>query len=152
MVTLFFPLKRKQYATGGLHYLLLEEVLEVQIPQNGPTWLSSMAWAVPTLVGPEPLDQVAKNVPSWRACLTPPIRQVCICAHLRARDTLPPPNLQSSIPQQWELDKGSHLLSAWWKSSHSRVPPRPRARTYLTLLPVQIELVLANSHSPNGLD
>ena len=46
----------------------------------------------------------------------------------------------------------SHLSSVWSKSGHSRVPPSPQTRTYLTLLPVQIELVLANGHSPDGLD
>lgn len=38
------------------------------------------------------------------------------------------------------------------RCGHGRVPPSPRTETYLALLPVQVELVLADGHRPDGLD
>lgn len=110
----------------GLHCLLLEEVLEVQIPQKGPTWLYSMAWVVPTVAGPEPLDQVARNVPSWRARLAPPIvlKGKSVSAHISGQGTQchprPPTLNPSAMRPRQGLSFALSLVKVWSQQSPSQ--------------------------------
>lgn len=77
----------------GRDCLLPGEVPEVQEhgrnSSRGPYLAAGKGWVALTVVGPEALDQVAWNLPSWRTRLVPPSysrkRQVCACAHPMAR-------------------------------------------------------------------
>ena len=60
------------------------------------------------------------------------------------------PNPQATRSRKGPCPRESSRPSG--RSGLGRGPPHPRRRPYLTLLSVQIELVLANGHSPDGLD
>lgn len=103
------------------------------------------------VAGPQPRDQVARNgnvrLEEPLAFLRSLRGQVCVCTPQDEGPVLPPPT-RPAAPAQG----GPGVCPRRAQPGHSRDPPSPRTRTYLTLLPVQVELVLANGHGPDGLD